>query len=185
MSLLVYLSYFFFISEFVLMLSKRTKKSNTSKRGDKGSLLILWLSVMIPLTAGFFIINFGFGNFTGIFYYYAGIIIFAAGMIIRWIAILQLKKSFTVDVSVNKEQLLKTDGLYKRIRHPSYLGLILILAGLSVSMCNYITFLVIVIPIFFAVLYRISVEEKLLSEEFGEKYKNYKKTTKKIIPGIY
>jgi protein-S-isoprenylcysteine O-methyltransferase Ste14 len=167
------------------MLSKRTKKTTASKRGDKGSLLILWLSVMIPLTAGFFIINYGIGNFTGIYYFYAGIIIFAAGMIIRWTAILQLKKSFTVDVSVNKEQLLKTDGLYKRIRHPSYLGLILILAGLSVSMCNYISFLVIVIPIFFSVLYRIGVEEKLLSEEFGDTYERYKADTKKIIPGIF
>jgi protein-S-isoprenylcysteine O-methyltransferase Ste14 len=42
-----------------------------------------------------------------------------------------------------------------------------------------------VVPVLIAVLYRISVEEKVLMTEFGESYMAYKTGTKKIIPGIY
>jgi protein-S-isoprenylcysteine O-methyltransferase Ste14 len=167
------------------MLSRRSVKAAASKRGDRGSLLFLWLSVVISLTVGFTVSGFGFGNFSNIVIYYSGILIFIAGIALRWAAILQLKKSFTVDVSVSKGQILKTDGLYKRIRHPSYLGLLLILTGLSSAICNYISFLLILAPVFAAVIYRIGVEEKLLAEEFGEDYLSYKKVTKKILPGIY
>ena len=185
MKLIIYLSYFFFLSEFVLMLLKRSKKASVSKRSDKGSLLILWFSIIISLTAGFYISNYSLGSFANMIAYYPGLLIFLAGMILRWSAILQLKKAFTVDVSVNKEHLLKTDGLYKKIRHPSYLGLILILTGLSVAMNNLISILIIIISIFAAVSYRINIEEKLLAEEFGDSYERYRADTRKIIPGIF
>ena len=47
------------------------------------------------------------------------------GLIIRWIAILQLGKSFTVDVAITDAASLKTDGIYERVRHPSYLGMLI------------------------------------------------------------
>jgi protein-S-isoprenylcysteine O-methyltransferase Ste14 len=65
------------------------------------------------------------------------------------------------------------------------LGLLLILAGLSVAMNNVISFLIISLSIFFAVNYRIYVEEKVLTDEFGDIYKEYKTKTKKLIPGLY
>jgi protein-S-isoprenylcysteine O-methyltransferase Ste14 len=42
-----------------------------------------------------------------------------------------------------------------------------------------------VIPVFTAVVYRISVEEKVLYDEFGNTYSDYKSKTKRLIPGIY
>jgi protein-S-isoprenylcysteine O-methyltransferase Ste14 len=185
MKLLIYISYFFFISEFVLMLLKRSKKTSAAKQNDKGSLLSLWFSIMITLTAGFYITFYGLWSFSNNIIYYSGLIIFLFGLILRWCAILQLKKAFTVDVAINKDHILKTDGLYKKIRHPSYLGLLLILVGLSVAMNNVISFFIISIINFIVINYRIYIEEKVLIEEFGDFYEKYKAKTKKLIPGIF
>jgi protein-S-isoprenylcysteine O-methyltransferase Ste14 len=57
--------------------------------------------------------------------------------------------------------------------------------GLGLSLNNWISLAVIFIPISFTFLYRIGVEEKLLIHKFGIAYTVYKKTTKRLIPGIY
>lgn len=185
MKLIIYLSYLFFVSELALLILKRSKKPSAIRRNDKGSLLILWCTIIITLTAGFYIANYGSWGFSNNTILYFGIIIFLSGVILRWCAIFQLKKAFTVNVAINKEHTLKTNGLYTKIRHPSYSGLLLVLAGLSVSMSNIISFLVISISIFAAINYRIYVEEKVLTEEFGHSYIEYKAKTKKIIPGLF
>lgn len=39
-----------------------------------------------------------------------------------------------------------------------------------------------IMPLF---LYRIWIEERMLIEEFGDEYKEYMSTTKRIIPHVY
>ena len=185
MQILIYLAYFFFASEFVLMLLKRSKKTTVTKRNDKGSLIIIWISIPVTLTAGFYIEGYGISGFTNDIVYFSGLLIFLFGLILRWAAIFQLKKAFTVDVAISKDQTVKSDGLYKIIRHPSYAGLLLMLTGLSIAMNNIISFLLISIINFITVSYRIIVEERILTEAFGDDYKKYKSATKKLIPGVY
>jgi protein-S-isoprenylcysteine O-methyltransferase Ste14 len=98
---------------------------------------------------------------------------------------MQLKKRFTVDVAINREHDLKTDGMYKIIRHPAYLGLFLIFTGLAISLNSIISLLVIIIPVFLVIQYRIYVEEAVLIEEFGDVYRQYSARTKRIIPWIF
>jgi len=114
-----------------------------------------------------------------------GIALAIVGFIIRWTAIIQLGKMFTVDVAINNQHQLKTNGLYQIVRHPSYTGLMLIICGIAVCMSNYLACAVIIIPIFLALNYRINVEEKALLEAFGYDYEQYRKTTARLIPGIY
>jgi protein-S-isoprenylcysteine O-methyltransferase Ste14 len=92
---------------------------------------------------------------------------------------------FTVNVAIINEHQLKTTGLYKMVRHPSYLGLILIIIGLGLCLNSILSLFIIVIPDFLAINYRIAVEEKALTEEFGEKYSTYSARVKRIIPYIY
>jgi protein-S-isoprenylcysteine O-methyltransferase Ste14 len=44
---------------------------------------------------------------------------------------------------------------------------------------------VLFVPVLLSVMYRIRIEEKVLVNEFGERYSNYASRTKKLIPGIY
>jgi protein-S-isoprenylcysteine O-methyltransferase Ste14 len=185
MNILMYLSFMFLFSEIVLTLTKRSKQKSVKKKEDRGSMVILWVIIAIGITAGFYLGNHRVWIFSNYVIASIGLLLFFFGLAIRWTTIIQLKKAFTVDVVINKEHELKTDGLYKIVRHPSYFGLILIVSGLSIGMNSLLSFLIITVPVFFAIVYRIYVEEAVLLEEFGVKYKDYCKTTKKLIPYFF
>lgn len=176
----------FFVTEVSLLIFKRSKKTGVRSKLDKNSLLILWIVIVVTLTIGPFSSAFGIWPFPDAdIIIYAGEAVFAIGFIIRWTAVMQLGKMFTVDVAIDEQHTLKTNGLYTIVRHPSYLGLILIIAGLSLCMNSAFSIIVMAIPAFLAINYRIAIEEKALREEFGEKYINYSNRVKRIIPYLY
>ena len=179
------LAYLFGISETILAITRRSKKKTVKIKRDRGSLIIMYVVFTISMTAGFFLADFRSQTLIRYIMISLGLLIYLSGLFIRWTSIIQLKKAFTVDVAINKEHELKTDGLYKIIKHPAYLGLFMIFLGLSISMNSLLSVLVIAIPVFLAIAYRIKVEEAVLIEEFGSKYKEYSESTKRIIPFIY
>jgi len=167
------------------MLIKRSKKSTSKQQSDKGSLILLWITITFCFTLGFVFANYTIWSITNNIIALGGLLIIVSGIAIRWISIFQLKKAFTVDVAIGEDQTLTTNGMYKLIRHPSYLGLLLIMIGFSICMNSIVSIIVITIPMFLVVIYRISVEEKVLINEFKENYISYKLKTKKIIPWIF
>jgi len=175
----------FFISEIILFIVKRSKAKEVKIRKDKSSMLILWIVISVSIFCGIYFGHLFPNSREFLFLVWVGLGLLFVGFAIRWAAILQLKKGFTVDVSISKHHKLKDDGLYKNIRHPSYLGLILQFLGLSLLFNSWLTLLIITIPVFLALAYRIKVEEELLCSAFGEEYENYKKRTKRILPGIF
>lgn len=176
---------FLFFSEMILLILKRSKSDKVKIRKDKSSMLILWLVISLSL---FFAIDFA-NVYSGaerfLILECLGIFIFMLGIIIRFTAIYQLGKAFTVDVSIAGDQKIKDNGLYKKIRHPSYLGLMLEFLGISLLLNSWYSFLILNVPTFIALAYRIKVEEELLISSFGTEYENYKKRTKRILPLIY
>lgn len=182
---IICLAYLFGISESILAFTRRSKKKTVKTKGDKGSLLALYVVFCISMTAGFMLADFRTRTSSYYLIVSCGLILYMLGLIIRWTAILQLKKAFTVDVAINQQHELKTDGLYRIIRHPAYLGLWLIFIGLSVSLNSILSFIAITIPVFLVILYRIIVEEKLLTEEFGVAYNEYARNTKRLIPFVF
>lgn len=181
---ITYLAYFFMLSELLLTVTKRAGNKGTVKKSDKGSLSLIWIAIGVCVTAGFFLSYNKTWTSRNYYFASAGMVIYLTGLILRWASILQLKGAFTVNVAVNSDQRLKTDGLYKRIRHPSYLGLMLIITGLAISMNTLISLIVVTVPVYVAIFYRINVEEKLLLEFFGDKYAEYSARTKRVIPFI-
>jgi len=182
---ITYFSILFFLSELVLMITKHSKKNRTKTKNDKKSLALFWIIIPLSLTTGFFTANRQEWNTLNYSIAIIGLSIFMIGIIVRWISIIQLNKEFTVDVAITKNHNLKTNGMYKNLRHPSYLGLLLICFGLSISMNSIISLIVITIPILLALTYRIKIEENTLIKEFGETYKDYMIKTCKIIPKLY
>ena len=182
---ITYFSVLFFLSELVLMITKRSKKNKTKTKKDKKSLVLFWITIPLSLTIGFFTANRQEWNTLNYSIALFGLSIFMIGIVIRWISIIQLNKEFTVDVAITKNHNLKTDGLYKSLRHPSYLGLLLICFGLSIAMNSIISLIVITIPILLAIIYRMKIEEAILIKEFGKIYENYRIKTYKIIPKLY
>jgi protein-S-isoprenylcysteine O-methyltransferase Ste14 len=181
----IFFSLLFLISEILLVLTKHSVRKSVARQKDRGSLIFMWTAICAGLTFGFINARYTSWNMADYFIAAVGIIMIIAGFAIRWTAIIQLKRAFTVDVAINSAHELKTNGLYKIIRHPSYLGLLLIMTGEAISMASLISFAVVFLPVCIAVIYRIHVEEQLLKEAFGEKYSIYKLNTKIIIPFIY
>jgi protein-S-isoprenylcysteine O-methyltransferase Ste14 len=177
---LVYLSIGYAFSEMLLMILKRSKSGKVKTREDKGSLILLWLMITLGFTGGFLL-----SKSANLFWSGFGVTFIIGGLIVRWIAILQLGNAFTVDVAITNAANLKTDGIYEKVRHPSYSGILAIVIGFGVTMNSLYSFLVLVLPVFIAVIFRIGVEEKVLIKEFGNSYLEYKSKTKKLVPGIF
>ena len=119
------------------------------------------------------------------FLLYLGSALIVAGMIIRFIAIRTLGKFFTVNLALHADHSLIKTGLYKYIRHPSYTGSLLSFAGFGLSLNNWLSLFIIIIPILVTFINRINIEEGILLKQFGPAYEEYKKETKRLIPMIY
>jgi protein-S-isoprenylcysteine O-methyltransferase Ste14 len=93
--------------------------------------------------------------------------------------------NYSGHVSVKRGQELVQSGPYRIIRHPAYTGYLLMALGIAIgysSIAGLAAILVFLLP---SLLYRVKVEEKFLSEHFGESYRRYAGRTKRLIPGIW
>ncbi len=170
-----------------IILSRTNRSLSTDRRFDKSSLRVLWVSIGIGVNCGVVLglQRIGYFGKGSRIYPIAGLVIILCGLLVRWIAILSLKHQFTVDVSIRKDHRIVRNGIYRRLRHPAYAGTLLSFLGLGLFFANYLSILVIFIPICSAFLYRIHVEEKTLIGAFGEEYINYCRSTKRLVPGVF
>jgi protein-S-isoprenylcysteine O-methyltransferase len=172
---------------FEIFMSKLEKGNREiSITGDRGSLWIIVIAISFGYWLSFIIAS----TKTGRIYHWntlfiIGSILVAIGLIIRVASILKLKQQFTYTVTkIENHQLIDT-GLYKYIRHPGYLGQIIIFLGIATALSNWISIYAMIIPILVGYVNRIRVEEQFMVQQIGEKYIEYQKRTKKLIPGIF
>ncbi|MDR3773376.1 MAG: isoprenylcysteine carboxylmethyltransferase family protein [Terracidiphilus sp.] len=154
---------------------------------DRGSMAILWVTIVVCITAGEWIAAatpenmFGGAHWLKI----AAIVVLIAGLAIRWTAILSLGKAFSANVAIRDAQTVHQSGLYRLVRHPSYTGLLLVFVAVTLDGRNWLAAALVLAPTTAALLYRIHVEEAALNAAFGAQYEVYIKKTKRLIPGIY
>jgi len=173
------------LSEILLNRLVRSKTPD-SKKLDKNSLRIIWIAIFVSITGGvlFAIYRAVPITMTNLLLYLGSVFI-VSGMIFRFIAVRTLGRFFTVDLAIHDNQRLIETGLYRFIRHPSYTGSLLSFLGFGISLNNWISPIIIVVPVLATFIYRINIEEKLLLKQFGSEYEDYKKRTKRLIPLIY
>jgi protein-S-isoprenylcysteine O-methyltransferase Ste14 len=115
--------------------------------------------------------------FYNIFHYY----IFPASKVIMGIGMLLVIFGW-YQIYEAKGQLVTT-GIYARIRHPQYLGFLLITLGLNVQWLTIITLLL--WPILAVLYYRLAkTEDKEVEEKFGEEFQKYKRSVPMFIPRL-
>ena len=183
--------YGWFASEVYIAIATRTRRS-TGKVRDRGTLLLLWVVIFSSLTCGIWIgeaqganlppgpIVFGV-SWIG----FASLVVLVFGLVLRWVAVVSLGKSFSSNVAIHSTQTVLKTGLYRWMRHPSYSGLLLCIGAVGLHQRNWISLLVIFVPPAAALLYRIHVEEIALREHFGQEYIDYCRQTARLVPGIY
>ena len=175
------------LSELCLYWRRRSSREPKNQEADGGSLKMLWRVISTALTAGYLLAAFGVGPLlpTRLAWGAAGLGCFVAGMALRWWAIWHLGRFFTVDVALADDHRVVDTGPYRLIRHPSYSGLLLEFIGIALSLRHVLSLIVIIVPVVWAVLYRIRVEENALGSILGPPYAKYTSGTKKLVPLVY
>jgi protein-S-isoprenylcysteine O-methyltransferase Ste14 len=134
------------------------------------------LEHLVPLALTVISVYFWFKFFQPTLLWCAGLTFNIIGLVIWWSAKLTLAENWGVGYGNPKIKKLVTWGIYSKIRHPLYLGIILTLFGLALIYPKAWFILVsLLISIYFA--RRMHVEDRYLIETLGKKYRDYKKGT--------
>ncbi len=174
-----------FISELLLNIFTRSTTIHENDQ-DKGSMKIIWITIAVGIDLGILISIFSKFPISKLMIVpYTGLLLILGGMTLRFIAVWSLGKFFTVDVNIQENHKIIKKGVYKVIRHPAYLGSLVSFIGFGISINNWISFGVIIIPITIAFIRRIKIEEKLLLEKFEGDYSDYMNKTYRLLPKIY
>jgi protein-S-isoprenylcysteine O-methyltransferase Ste14 len=169
-----------------------TKMTIRTTRGmdnsaDKGTRKLVWILSAIAFDSAWLPVIFGFGKLfaPGAWLTWVGVAIMISGVAFRRYVIKFLGKFFTATVQIRKDHQLVQDGPYRYIRHPSYLGLLILALGNGVALANWISLLLCIVLPTIGIILRIKVEEKELYNYFREQYRDYQKNTWRIIPYVY
>jgi protein-S-isoprenylcysteine O-methyltransferase Ste14 len=115
---------------------------------------------------------------------YGGLALYLIGCVLRLAPVFVLGRRFSGLVAIQEGHELVTGGLYRMIRHPSYLGLLVLLLGWALVFRSAIGVLVslLLLPPLIA---RMNSEEALLDSEFGDRYAAYRRRTWRMLPFVY
>lgn len=170
----------------VFMNLRQSKTSKVITPGDRGSLRLIYILISVGYFLSFSVASSRMGRiYHWNLLFSVGASLALLGLSIRIGSLRTLKRFFTYGVAeVEGHQLIQT-GLYRIVRHPGYLGQMLIFLGISIALSNWIAVFGMMIPVTFGFLNRIRIEERFLLQHFGQEYRDYQKRTAQIIPGIF
>jgi protein-S-isoprenylcysteine O-methyltransferase len=172
------------VSEAGLSVLKRSRDDSVD--ADDSTLRVLWVTIMTAMTAGIVVSHHEFrASFESATAFWTGCVLFFLGLVLRWYAIIYLGRYFTVNVAIHSQHEVIDTGPYRRIRHPSYTGALLAFLGVTLCLGNWLSMLIIMLPITWAFAWRMSTEEAALANALGSPYTNYMSRTKRLAPYIY
>jgi len=114
-----------------------------------------------------------------------GLVVFSAGEALRVWSKVTLGRYFTYTVMTSSDQPVITNGPYRFVRHPSYTGTLLIVVGIGALWGNWLGLGALTVLSAVGVAYRISVEEKALLGELGDRYRTYAEHHKRLLPFVW
>ena len=168
------------------LFARRNRRHAGARERDRGSFLWITLSVTLGLTLA---CSFGLAG-PGAFAYawpwqLTGLMVLVLGLELRVHAIRLLARHFTSRVTLLADHQLIRSGPYRLLRHPSYLGQLMILAGLGAMMANWVSLLAAPFFTTIALVARIQVEERAMAEHFGAEFESYRRNTWRLLPLIW
>jgi protein-S-isoprenylcysteine O-methyltransferase len=176
----------FFFSEALLSFTRRSR-SKTGVSQDRSTLRMLWIVIMASIFAAIYVATNLRSARIGNHHLLdpLAIILFVIGLVLRWWSIIILGRFFTVDVTIEKDHELVEAGPYRLVRHPSYTGVLVAFLGWGLALHNWLALLLLLLPISFAFVRRMKVEEEALRGALGERYASYMQRTRRLLPFIY
>ena len=114
-----------------------------------------------------------------------GVVVMWLGLALRVWAIVALGGAFRTTIEVDAEQTVVSTGPYRWVRHPSYCGLLLIVAGFGLSTGNWLSLAACVVVPLPALVRRIYLEEAELDRVLGAAYRTYESDKARLIPRLW
>lgn len=114
-----------------------------------------------------------------------GLVVILLGGALRVWSIRTLDAHFRYELRVEAGQKIVDQGPYRLVRHPSYLGLLVLTIGEGLALASPLGALVGGVAVVSMLVLRIRAEERVMRASFGAAYDAYARGTWKLVPYVY
>jgi protein-S-isoprenylcysteine O-methyltransferase Ste14 len=160
---------------------------SSGEREDRANRWVIPAFGVIGLLSGFvpaYTDRIDFWTFGGEGVRWLGALLFILGGALRLWPVFVLGKRFSGLVAIQPGHRLVTDGIYRNLRNPSYLGMMVIGTGWALAFRSGIGLILVALTLI-PLIARIHSEEALLRAQFGSEYEAYCARSWRLIPKIY
>jgi len=160
---------------------------SSGEREDRANRWVLPAFGIIGLLSGFlpaYTDRIDFWTLGGEGVRWTGALLFIIGGALRLWPVFILGKRFSGLVAIQPGHRLVTEGIYRNLRNPSYLGMLITGAGWALAFRSGVGLLLVALMLI-PLMARIRSEEALLKAQFGSEYEAYCARSWRLIPGVY
>ena len=115
----------------------------------------------------------------------AGVICLVIGLWLLHRSHVDLGTNWSNTLEIRERHRLVTDGIYRHVRHPMYLALLLYSLGQVLVVSNWVAGPLFLVAFALLVALRIGPEERMMLGKFGKDYDAYRARTKRLVPGVW
>ena len=174
---LIWISYWWLSGRNVKAVARR--ESPLSRAGHAVPLIIAALLLALPTLPGGFLCGRVFQG-TEITYW-SGVVVLVAGLVFSIWARVHIGRNWSGIVTLKQDHELIQSGPYRLVRHPIYTGLLLGFIGTAIARDEWRGWLA-VLMVLAALWRKLRLEERWLTEQFGDAYRQYRSEVAALIP---
>ena len=179
------LTFLVWVSFWVTMALRKNSVSSTADRGSRVVIVAcLWSGIVLAFLLAWLVPITQIGG-SGWLQVIIGSSLVGVGIVLRIWAIRTLGRFFRTVVVIQEDHQLVRNGPYRILRHPSYAGTLLSVAGIGLSLGNWLSILAVVVLTLVSFVHRITVEESALRDQFGSSYQAYAQRTWRVVPFVW
>jgi protein-S-isoprenylcysteine O-methyltransferase Ste14 len=162
----------------MLLMTKRAQKGIIYKKWTLSALIVVHVLVGIFAVLEYFFVGRHINPvITGL-----GIALFLIALVLRNLAIVTLGEFHSLQIEIRHNHRLIRNGVYKHIRHPYYLAVLLEVPSITLVPNSYYALLFSLLFYLPLLFYRIKSEEAVMLEKFGKNYLKYKEAVPTFFP---
>ncbi|MDP9323559.1 MAG: protein-S-isoprenylcysteine O-methyltransferase [Acidobacteriota bacterium] len=115
----------------------------------------------------------------------AGVLCFVLGLYLFYRSHADLGANWSITLEVREQHRLVTHGVYRRIRHPMYMALLLYSVGQALVIPNWVAGQSYLVAFGILFVFRVHAEESMMLEQFGAEYAAYMARTHRLVPRVW
>ncbi len=158
-----------------------------ARQGDRGSRVVIGVAaavgILLAIAARRGLPDLAIGD--PVVAAWCGLVLLVAARALRQWSFWTLGRYFTFTVQTSADQTVITTGPYRFVRHPAYSALLLAAAAGGLYVGNWLSLVALVVAVTAGLVYRITVEERALSQDVGAAYRDYAATHKRLVPFVW